>query len=100
NLGFGNNVKVDVVIEEAIRAMREAGAELVDVDFPTDVGAGWKHELEVMLFELKADLGAYLATRHDVALTREGFTPTLAGVIAFNEAHRDEELRHFGQDHF
>jgi amidase len=35
-----------------------------------------------------------------VALTREGFPPTLAGVIAFNEAHREEELRHFGQDHF
>src|SRR5579875_650981 len=53
-----------------------------------------KNELTVLSFELKADLNAYLA---DLA-----YTPvrTLAEIIAFNEAHAEEELLFFGQEHF
>jgi amidase len=101
NLGFGASEKVDAILETAIRAMAVAGAIVVDpANMPSDLDAAGKAEMDVLLFEFKADLNAYLATRRDVALTREGFPPTLAGVIAFNEAHRDEELAFFGQDRF
>jgi amidase len=101
NLGFGKNPKVDTVMESALQALREAGAMLVDpAPIPSDLEAASVAELEVLLYEFKADIAAYLSTRADVALDREGFPRTLAGLIAFNEAHADQELRYFGQDVF
>jgi amidase len=46
-----------------------------------------------MLIELRADLNAYLAQRG-------GDVRSLAELIAFNEAHRDTEMPHFGQEFF
>jgi amidase len=99
NLGFGANEKVDAIMETAIQAIADAGAIIVDpANIPSDLDAAGTAELEVLLFEFKAGLNAYLATRQDVALDREGFPRTLAGVIAFNEAHKEAELTCFGQD--
>jgi amidase len=50
-------------------------------------------EFEVMLYEFKTGLNAYLAQ-----LGGECRVHTLAELIAFNEAHRDEELPWFGQE--
>ena len=52
-------------------------------------------ELEVLLYELKADLNAYLATLGPTAPVR-----TLADVIAFNERRREREMPYFGQELF
>ena len=52
-------------------------------------------ELEVLLYELKADLNAYLATLGPTAPVR-----TLADVIAFNERERAREMPYFGQELF
>jgi amidase len=46
-----------------------------------------------MLTEFRADLNTYLAKRG-------GKVSTLAELIAFNEAHRAEEMPHFSQDIF
>jgi amidase len=101
NLGFGKNPKVDLVMETALQALREAGAILVDpAPIPSDLEAASAAEFEVLLYEFKADIAAYLSTRTDVALDREGFPRTLAGLIGFNDAHADQELRYFGQDVF
>src|SRR5581483_9580046 len=53
-----------------------------------------KNEETVLLFELKADLNAYLADLESSPVR------TLAEIIAFNEAHAEEELLYFGQEHF
>lgn len=99
NLGFGARATVDTLMEAAIQAMREAGAIIVDpAPIPSDLDAARQAEQIVLLYEFKADLNAYLATRRDVALQREGFPRTLAGLIAFNEAHAERELPYFGQD--
>jgi len=99
NLGFGTGPTVDAIMEQAIRTMHDAGAIIVDpAAIPSDLDAAYQAELEVLLFEFKADLNAYLAMRQGVALDREGFAPDLAGVIAFNQAHADRELAFFGQD--
>lgn len=101
NLGFGESSKTDQVIERAIAALRGAGAEVIDpASIPSDLEAAGPAEMNVLMYELKASLGAYLANRRGVALDQEGHEPTLAGLIAFNEAHREVELQHFGQEWF
>lgn len=101
NLGFGASPRADAIVDEAIRAMRAAGAEIVDpVRLSPDQERANKAEMTVLQYEFKHNLNAYLSSRRQIALDREGFPLTLAGLIAFNEAHADEELRLFGQEIF
>jgi amidase len=76
----------------AFDALKQQGAELVDIEDLGDVNAP---ELEVLLYEFKADLNAYLAT-----LDSKYRTLTLRGLIQFNQQNRDTELKIFGQDIF
>ena len=93
--GFGAAPKVDALMEEAIRAMREAGATVVDpADIPTQSQLGGENQTTVLLFDLKHDLAAYLAGRTGVPIR------TLADAIEFNRAHAAEELAWFGQERF
>jgi len=92
---FGFHSGVDKVMEAALAEIKKRGAEVVD---PADIphtGEYDETELTVLLYELKADLNAYLASLGPKAAVK-----TLADVIAFNEAHRDEEMPYFGQDLF
>jgi amidase len=85
------NWNVSVVARQALAALTASGAVLVDVELPTaEYEAA---ELEVLLFELKADLEAYLGARG-------GPMKQLSDLIAFNEAHAAQELGFFGQQHF
>jgi amidase len=91
---FGRDARVDALMEAALQAMKSAGAVLVD---PVDMGTGNDYEdseLEVLLYELKADLNAYLAA------TPRAPVRTLADVIRFNEQHKDVEMPYFGQELF
>jgi amidase len=91
---FGFNDAVDKVIEESLAAMKHAGAEVID---PADLESFGKFdatELTVLLYELKADLNAYLATRPNAAVH------SLKDVIEFNERNRAREMAYFGQDLF
>jgi hypothetical protein len=76
--------------------MRDLGAEIVDpADLPSgDVLFEEPGEFEVLLYEFKADLNAYLAERGDPAIR------TLEDLIRFNEEHAEEELPYFGQELF
>ncbi len=90
------SAETQAVFEASLQAMRDAGAELVEItEAPEDYRAigGW--ELTVLLTELKHDLNAYLATT-DPAQVK---TRTLADVIAFNAAEPRETVL-FGQDLF
>ena len=91
----GFDARVDRLMEDAIAEMKRRGAVIVD---PADIphtGEYDESELEVLLYELKADLAAYLAMRGPQVPVR-----TLADVIAFNDAHRDREMPYFGQELF
>lgn len=85
------NWNVAPVAKEALAALTAAGATLVEVELSS--AAYDAAELEVLLFELKADLDAYLAARG-------GPMKQLSDLIAFNQAHAAEELGFFGQQHF
>jgi amidase len=91
---FGFNPHVDRVLERALTALREGGAELIDIELPTRNQFG-DSEFEVLLYEFKADLQAYLAARGESAPYK-----TLAQLIEFNERHRDREMPYFGQEIF
>ena len=90
---FGFNDKVDELMEAALREMQRRGAEIVDpADIPT-AGKFDDSETEVLLYEFKADLNAYLA-----ALGPKAPVHSMQEVIDFNERHRDKEMPYFGQD--
>ena len=93
--GFGSSPKADAIIEEAIKAIKDAGATVIDpANIPTQSKLGGQTELTVLLFDFKQDLKAYLANRVGVPIK------TLADAIAFNEAHASTELKWFGQELF
>jgi len=89
------SAETQAVFERSLQAMRDAGAELVEITTaPNQQGLG-AMELTVLMTELKADMNAYLAsTRPDQVRTR-----TLADLIAFNAAE-PREIALFGQDLF
>ncbi|HJS58725.1 MAG TPA: amidase, partial [Vicinamibacteria bacterium] len=92
---FGFHASVDRLMEDALAEMKRQGAVLVD---PADIPHSGEYddsELEVLLYELKADLNAYLASLGSGARVR-----TLADVIRFNEENKDREMPYFGQDLF
>lgn len=92
---FGFHHTVEHVMKGALEELKKQGAELIDpVDLPNDPAVG-AAELEILLFELKADLNAYLATLGPGARVK-----TLADVIKFNEENREREMPYFGQELF
>ncbi|MGA9641611.1 MAG: amidase [Terriglobales bacterium] len=91
---FGFNDAVDALMEESLDAIRKQGAMLVD---PADIETFGKFddtELLVFMYELKADLNAYLARLSGSPVR------TLNDVIEFNERNRAKEMPYFGQDLF
>ncbi|MXO58154.1 amidase [Altererythrobacter salegens] len=90
----GNDRKVTALFEAALADMKAAGAEIVELDYdaPSEMGSA---ELTVLLYELRRDLGAYLAGSPAAIPVR-----TLADAIAFDAAHLEEEMRWFGQELF
>ncbi len=92
---FGFNDQVDAVMTEAIRAMKDAGAVIIDpVDMATKGDYG-DTEMEVLLYEFKADINKYLA----------GLGPnfryrSLKDLIAGNVRMKDREMPFFNQELF
>jgi amidase len=92
---FGYSDATDRLAEAALGVLRREGAVLVDpADIP-NAGSYDDAELQVLLFELKADLNRYLAALGPTAPVR-----TLADVIAFNEREHAREMPFFGQELF
>jgi amidase len=91
----GGDSRVVRVFDDALLAMRSAGATLVDpVDIPTASRLD-DPELDVLLYEFKANLNAYLATLGPAAPQK-----TLADLIKYNVANRDREMPYFNQELF
>jgi amidase len=88
---FGYSDGADRVGTDAIAVMKEAGAVIIDpADIPRVDGFD-DPEFEVLLYEFKAGLNAYLSAR-------KGSLASLADLIEFNSAHKARELSYFGQD--
>jgi amidase len=92
---FGTNDRVDKVVEEGIAAMKSAGAVVVD---PVKIASHDKlgaTEFEVLLYEFKAGLDAYLR-----GLAPESPVHSLADVVEFNVRNAAREMPYFGQEIF
>jgi amidase len=92
---FGFNDAVDALMEEALDVMKKQGATLVDPADIETLGKFDDSELLVFMYELKADLNAYLARLGPSAPVR-----TLKDIIEFNDRNRQKEMPYFGQDLF
>jgi amidase len=91
----GFHPDTDRLFDEALAEMKRRGAEVVDpADVPNVKELG-DPEFEVLLYEFKAGLEAYLASRGPTAPVK-----TLADAIAFNEKNREREMPYFGQEIF
>ena len=91
---FGFSDSVDDLMSSVIDEMKRQGAVFVD---PADLESHGKFddtEFTVLLYELKADLNAYLASRPDAPVH------SLKDIIAFNERNKSEEMPYFAQDIF
>jgi amidase len=92
---FGFNDRVDKLVNDLLGEMKKLGAVIVDpAEIPTS-GKFDDSELEVLLYEFKTDLNAYLA-----GLGPKAPVHSLKEVIEFNEKNRDQEMPYFGQDLF
>ena len=92
---FGFSDAVDALMNQSLDIMKRQGATLIDpADIPT-FGKFDESELLVFLYELKADLNAYLARLGPGAPVH-----TLQEIIEFNERNRQKEMPYFGQDLF
>ena len=89
---FGRNERVDKVLETNIQALKDGGAEVIDITIPT-FGKFGDAEFEVLLYEFKTDLNKYLKERG-------GKMKSLADLIKFNDDNKDKEMPYFGQDIF
>jgi amidase len=90
---FGFNPRVDRIMEESIVVIRKLGAEIVDpVDLTSKKDLD-QPEHEVLLYEFKADLNAYLAS-----LGPDAPVHSLAEVIEFNERNANRVMPYFGQE--
>ena len=91
---FGYSAAADRVVNQAIADMKAQGAVIVD---PAEIATASKMdacEMEVLLYEFKADLNTYLAA------TPSARVRSLEEVIAFNEREKAREMPFFGQELF
>ena len=92
---FGFNDAVDALMHNALDQMQQQGAILIDPASIPSFGKFEDSELLVFLYELKADLNAYLARLGPGAPVH-----SLQEIIDFNERNREKEMPYFGQDSF
>ncbi len=89
---MGFHPATDAALQRSLDAMRQAGAEIVDVELPT-AGQWNDAEMDVLLYEFKHGVNAYLA--------RSGApVNSLAGLIEYNRGNTKTEMPFFAQELF
>ena len=88
--GAGVDARVDKIVEDTIATLRSLGAEVVDpVEIDTEGMNAAQHE--VLYYEFKADLNAYLE-KSDAPVK------SLAAIIEYNNTHAETVMPIFGQE--
>ena len=90
--GAGVDERVEQIFNASIELLRDAGAEIID-DITIDTQGMGAAEYEVLLYEFKADLNAYLGN------SGAGID-SLEALIQFNEENAAEVMPIFGQEIF
>jgi len=87
--------RVEPILDAAVAAIKSEGALVFDPVEMATAGQFGDAESEVLLFEFKADLNAYLKNLPPAVPVH-----SLKEAIEFNERHRDREMPFFGQEMF
>ena len=91
----GFDPRRDIALDKILQTLEHHGVTLVsdlDIEPYEDYG---QDSYDVLLYEFRRDLNAYLS-----ALPNALNGMTLASLIAFNQAHAEEELKYFDQSIF
>jgi amidase len=82
------------VFDEAVAALKAAGAEIVDpANLPQNADVFQELPTTVLNYEFKANINRYFQSLGPAAKVK-----SLTELIAFNEANRDREMPYFGQE--
>jgi amidase len=81
---------------DAHAVLEKEGAALIDLKIPEAFSEIEKFSLDALLYEFKAAIDEYLAGLDPAQVQPR----SLADLIAFNQAHKDQELVIFGQEIF
>jgi amidase len=92
---YGQSVAADALVEAALADLKKLGAVIVDPADIATLGETDDSEFEVLLYEFKANLNAYLA-----GLGSKTPYKLLRDLIRFNEENRAREMPYFGQEIF
>ena len=92
---FGFLPEVDEVIEKSLELLKQKGAVLIDPVEIESIGKFDDSEMNVLLYELKADMEAYLDRRGPDTPVH-----SLKDIIEFNNNHLAEEMPYFRQELF
>ena len=90
---FGFHPRMEGLMDRVAETLRAAGAMVIDSLSLGSLGRLGSAQETVLSYEFKDGLNRYLAAPGRVTPVH-----TLADLIAFNEAHRAEELPFFGQE--
>lgn len=88
--GAGDDARIEQIVENTIATLKAQGAEIIDpVEIDTEGMSAAQRQ--VLYYEFKADLNAYL---------EKSGAPiqTMAGIIEFNESRADTVMPFFGQE--
>jgi amidase len=91
----GRNDLASAEIEKALLVLKAQGATLVDIPELPNANKYGRSGYDVLLYELKADMAAYLAE-----FAPDAQVKTLADIIAFNEKNKSKVMPYFAQEHF
>jgi amidase len=93
NKYFGYDPHADRIVNHAIDEMKHLGAVIVDPAELAHAGDYDAAEFDVLLYDFKADLASYFASRGATSRVK-----TLKDVIDYNERDRAREMPFFGQE--
>jgi amidase len=89
----GSNKRILTIFEACLEGMRAAGAEIIDPANVANIDKLGDSEIEVLLYEFKTDLDAYLA-----GLDPQIAVHSVGELIRFNEANQERIMPYFGQE--
>ncbi len=92
---FGSHAGIEGLMHDALDAIKEAGAELIDTERLAVTDEAAEASGTVLEYELKHDMAAYLRR-----LGPNSPMKTLQDLIDFNEQNQERELQYFGQEFF
>jgi amidase len=89
---FNDDAELNDLLNAQLQILEEGGASLIDIEFD-NMEVMSDAEFEVLLYEFKNDLNAYLENRG-------GEYQSLATLIEFNNENSEAEMPFFGQELF